>query len=69
MSQNQPSPSKLAITIDYTTLRSLMLDYLNERNETEEIALHGDDDNNLSLERQLTLSGFLVWLRDKQKER
>lgn len=54
MSQNQSSPSlsssKLAITIPYDHLRTLMYH------------------DSLELERQLTLSGFLVWLRNRQKE-
>lgn len=68
MSQNQSSPSlsssKLAITIPYDHLRTLMLEYVEEANRAEAGKYH----HSLELERQLTLSGFLVWLRNRQKE-
>lgn len=69
MSQSPPSPSqpsKLAIAIDYDALRSLMLEYIEESN-ARSIELGATPDT-LSLERQLTLSGFLVWLRERRRE-
>lgn len=40
-----------------------MLEYIAEQAERDK-----QDDFPLDLERQLTLSGFLVWLRERQRE-
>jgi len=52
--------SALALTIDLPTLEQLMRKYLAQQ------SVPADD---VELLHQLTLSGFLVWLREKQQQR